>query len=292
MSDDAPDTTSTAEGRSAKGRLPAKRIMIYVVTIYLLWLAAGYTIQRSVLFPRSLVDVPKNFPETRGVERLTIDSPQGVVEACFIPGRGVHADAPGPLVIFAHGNGELIDHWPDFLAVYNDMGISVLLPEYRGYGRSAGNPSQKAIAEDFAAFYDLVTARPEIDADRVILHGRSIGGGIVAQLAEDRPSAAMILQSSPASVRRIAARFLLPWFLVRDPFNSVPVVRAYDNPVLVMHGRYDRIVSPRHGQRLADAADHPVSRLLLYDTDHNTVPPSASYWNDIEAFLEDAGVLE
>ena len=271
--------------------------MIYLVVIYLAWLWVGFFIQRRILFPRYMVQAPPvasmvGMVMTYGIDVLTVDSPQGPVEGWFMPGIGVSAESPGPVVIFAHGNGELIDHWPYELDAYTNMGVSVLLPEYRGYERSAGDPSQKAIAQDYAAFYDLIIQRPDVDAARVVLHGRSIGGGVAAQLADDRPSAAMILQSSPSSIRRIAARFLVPWFLVRDPFNSVPVVRDYPYPVLVMHGSQDHIIPPSHATRLANAATHPESRLILYDTDHNTIPPSDTYWDDIEQFLKDADVLE
>lgn len=223
---------------------------------------------------------------------MFIDSPAGPVEAWFIPGEGVTAEAPGPVVLFAHGNAELIDLWPEELRGYTRLGVSVLLPEFRGYGRSAGDPSQRAIAEDYAKFYDRVTQRPEVDPSRVILHGRSIGGGVAAQLAVDRPSAVLVLQSTPASIKRMAARFLFPFFLVRDPFDSVRVVKHYQSPVLILHGKLDNIVPPAHAQRLADAATHPQSRLIWYDVDHNTLPPTRAYWNDVEQFLKDTGVLE
>ncbi len=276
----------------ARAKRLLKRTMIYLLGIYLVWLLIGCSIQRSILFPRSLVGGPIAVLVRSDTEVFYIESPQGPVEAWFILGDGVTAQAPGPVVIFAHGNGELIDHWPDGLRGYKRLGISVLLPEFRGYGRSAGDPSQRAIAQDFAQFYDDVIKRPEVDPSRVVLHGRSIGGGVAAQLAADRPSAALILQSSPSSIKRMVARFLLPWFLVRDPFDSVRVVRGYKQPVLVMHGKVDKTVPPSHGTRLAKATTNPVSRLIFYDVDHNTLPPSEPYWRDIKQFLKDAGVLK
>ena len=269
-----------------------KRTMIYLIAVYLVWLCIGCTIQRSILFPRSMIEVPAVPNAGPEVQILHIDSPQGPVEGWFIPGKGVNEQTPGPLVIFAHGNGELIDHWPWMLSDYTEMGISVLLPEFRGYGRSAGDPSQKAIQQDYTAFYDLAVERPDVDASRIVLHGRSIGGAVVIQLAKDRPPKAMILQSAPASVRRIASRFLVPWFLVSDPYFGMPIIEKYNGPILVMHGKQDRIVPSSHGQRLADAAIHHKSRLILYDADHNTVPPSETYWQDIEQFLKDAGIFD
>ena len=82
------------------------------------------------------------------------------------------------MVIFAHGNGELIDYWPDELKKFNDFGLGVLLVEYPGYGRSDGTPTQKSISEAFEAAYDMLVSRPDVDAERIILFGRSVGGGV------------------------------------------------------------------------------------------------------------------
>lgn len=277
---------------TSKARRLLKRAMTYLLVIYLSWLVIGCSIQRSLLFPSSLAGGAGTGAAPRGVEVMHIDIDPGRIEAWFIPGDGVSADSPGPLVIFAHGNAELIDHWPDGLRGYTQRGISVLLPEYRSYGRSDGDPSQHNLTQDFIAAYDLITQRSDVDPSRVILHGRSIGGAVVAQLASHRTSAAMILQSSPSSIKRMAARFLVPSFLVSDPFDSVKVIRAYQPPVLIMHGIADKTIPPSHAPRLANASKNPATKLIYYPVDHNTLPPDNPYWYDIEQFLKDAGVLE
>jgi fermentation-respiration switch protein FrsA (DUF1100 family) len=291
MPDPAPEPGGTKAPAKRRGKRLLKRVMIYLLVIYLSWLLIGFFIQRSILFPRSLAGGGAA-NTLNGIEVLYVETPDGPVEAWFIPGDGVSAEHPGPVVIFAHGNAELIDHWPDEMRGYTHLGVSVLLPEFRGYGRSAGDPGQRAIAEDYTEFYDIVTKRPDVDPSRIILHGRSIGGGVAAQLTADRPSAVLILQSSPASIKRMAARFLFPFFLVRDPFDSVRVIKNYPNPVLIMHGRADNIVPPGHADRLKDASTNPKSQLIWYDVDHNTLPPTRAYWDDIERFLKDTGVLE
>jgi pimeloyl-ACP methyl ester carboxylesterase len=104
-------------------------------------------LQRKLLFPSHLVPRPRHAAHAEvGGEQYWFDG----VEAWLLPGRGVTAATPGPLLVFAHGNGELIDQWPPMLAPYRQRGLSVLLPEYRGYGRSAGQPSEPALVGDFA----------------------------------------------------------------------------------------------------------------------------------------------
>ncbi len=246
---------------------------------------------RCMLFPRGMVKPdPRAGEGIAGLERLWLETEAGRVEAWFLPGGGVSRAAPGPLVIFAHGNAELIDLWPELLEPYRKLGVSVLLPEYRGYGRSAGSPSQRAIAEDLVRFHDLVVARPEVDRARVVLHGRSLGGGAVCALASARPPRALILQSTFTSVRAMARRFLVPGFLVRDPFDNLEVVSRIRPRLLILHGEHDELIPFRHAEALRGAV--PGSRLVPLRCGHNDCPPDeAAFWRELTSFLREAGVL-
>jgi len=246
------------------------------------------SLQRAVLFPlHALPDVTGDRPPA-GVELLSRELPGGgAVEAWLIPGEGA---GPRPLVIFAHGNGEVIDLWPPLLKPYTRRGVSVLLVEYRGYGRSAGTPSQTAIVGDYTHFYDEVTRRDDIDAARVVLHGRSLGGGVVAQLAQARPPAAMILEASFTSVADVARTFLVPRLLVRDPFEVRGVIADAKYPVLLMHGRDDTVVPVRHA--MDNHAACATSTLRLFDgVGHNDPYPAAPYWAAIDTLLARAGTM-
>lgn len=243
-----------------------------------------FHLQRYFLFPRHLVQAPRGVAQAiPDLEVLWLDTPQGRVEAWLLPGRGVSAQEPGPAVIFAHGNAEVIDHWASFLEPYQAMGITVLLPEYRGYGRSGGSPSQKSITEDLVRFYDLLVARPEVDPGRVIFHGRSLGGGAVCALAARRPPASLILQSTFTSVRELMAGYFVPGFLVADPFDNLAVLRHLAAPTLVVHGEHDMLIPHTHAQRLAQASQ---GRLLSYPCDHNDCPPDWKHlWAQIRQHL-------
>ncbi len=278
----------TARGLRRRGRGAA----LAAAAALLLWGIAVLLLQRWILFPRTLVRPPPGAGEgVPGLVRLGVPSPAGEVEGWWLPGRGVSASHPGPAVIFAHGNGELIDHWPEALAPYRELGVSVLLPEYRGYGRSPGRPSERAITEDLVRFYDLLVARPEVDPRRVIFHGRSLGGGAVCALARQRPPAAMILMSTFTSVVDMARRYLVPAFLVLDPFDNLGQVSRLGCPLILFHGRRDRLVPFAHAERLHAAA--PGSRLVAYDdADHNDCPPQwEPFWQEVRAFLQRAGLL-
>lgn len=224
------------------------------------------------------------------LERLWLDNPAGRVEAWLLPGVGASSDRPGPALVFAHGNNELIEHWPGLLDPLRQLGLTILLPEYRGYGRSGGKPSERGILDDFVRFYELLVARPEVDAQRVAFYGRSLGGGVVCGLAALRRPAALILTSTFTSIRAMAARYWLPGALVRDPFDNLETVRRLDVPILIGHGTRDRLIPVEQARQLAAAA--PRAELLLEPAEHGDFPPDwPAFVAHVDEFLRRAKVL-
>jgi pimeloyl-ACP methyl ester carboxylesterase len=258
-------------------------VLIYAAYCLLLFLA-----QRHVLFPRYMIPSPEP-PALKAmrIEAWWLETSFGKVEAWYLP--PVAADKPAPAVIFGHGNGELIDYWPEALKRFSEMGIGLLLVEYPGYGRSAGSPSQESIAETFILAYDRLAARTDVDPSRIVLFGRSLGGGAVCDLALKRPSAALILMSCFKSVSAFAVRYLAPAFLIRDPFDNLSAVRRYQGPVLVMHGNADEVAPFGHGQALHAAAQN--SKMIVYQSGHNDCPPDWTvFWRDVKDFLKANGI--
>lgn len=253
---------------------------------YLGYCCLLFLVQRQMLFPRYVIEEPEGTAEgIPGLEKIWLDTAFGKVESWFLPAVPSRNAGPAPAVIFAHGNAELIDFWPEELKQFTHLGIGVLLVEYPGYGRSEGTPSQRSIGAAFVAAYDHLVQRADVDASRVILLGRSIGGGAVCALADQRPSAALILMSTFTSARSFASRYLAPGFLVRDPFDNLSVVESYPKPVLIIHGKHDEVIPYRHGVSLYTAAKQ--GKMITYDSGHNDCPPNWNmFWQDIESYLK------
>lgn len=249
-------------------------------------------LQRQIIFPRQFAATdPGVLQRVPGVETWWREIPEGRVECWFLPGEGVSAEAPGPLVIFTHGNGETIDLWPEDLQVYRDRGVSVLLPEYRGYGRSDGEPSEASIREDMAAFRERAADRAEVDESRIVYHGRSLGGGAACALGELHPPRALILESTFTSVADFARQsYFVPRSLIADPFDNHAFVTRYPGPSLIIHGDLDEVVPYTHGQRLHRAARD--SRFETFEgRGHNDLPHGQRYWRLVHGFLAEVGVL-
>ncbi len=262
------------------------KVMSGLVLCFLLYYGVLFMLQRQFLFPGTQIVPPLEGAElVPGVESIWVDTSSGQIETWFLPPLFSDQVQPSPVVMFAHGNAELIDFWPEELQPLQHMGIGVLLVEYPGYGRSDGAPTQTSITEGFVAAYDMLLTRPDVDAARIIGMGRSLGGGAVCALAAERPLAALILMSAFTNVQAFAAQFLAPGFLVQDEFNNLAVVRTYSGPVLVIHGKHDTLIPYHHGVALAEAAQN--GELITYACGHNDCPPDWDvFWHDIERFLQ------
>jgi fermentation-respiration switch protein FrsA (DUF1100 family) len=220
-----------------------------------------------------------------------VEASEGRVEAWFLRAFRNGNSARQPVVIFAHGNGELIDDWPHLLEPYRWMGMNVVLPEYRGYGHSGGLPGEAAIRNDFVAVYDHLLGRTDVDPTKIVLHGRSLGGGVVCALASLRPAAGLILESTFTSVPDVARRWLIPKPVLSNQFDNESVVRVFERPILIFHGERDRVVPYSHARQLQRTARS--ARLVTYNCDHNDLPRTQDgFWASIEAYLKEVGALD
>lgn len=268
------------------------RIALSVLVIYSAYCFLLYLFQRQLLFPRYQIEKPSGVPQySPNLEKLWLNTSQGRVEAWFLPPALHDLAEPAPAVIFAHGNAELIDFWPQELRSFSSHGMGLLLVEYPGYGRSEGTPSQESIVETLVVAYDTLVAREDVDSSRIILFGRSLGGGAVLALADHRPSAALIVTSTFTSIKSFATKFFVPGFLVKDPFDNLTSIKSYSSPVLIVHGRHDSLIPYKQGVALYQAAPH--AEMVTYNCSHNDCPPSWEiFWQDVERFLRNVGILE
>lgn len=276
------------------------RCVVYVLVAYLVYCGLLFFYQHKLIFPAAAAGEASQTPFHRATEIIEVETDEGTTIGWFIPapapapgsrGLGGLDGSPRPLVVFLHGNAELIDHQLGTVAFYHAQGISVLLPEYRGYGHSEGSPSQAHIVADVVAMYDQVVARPGVDATQVIIHGRSIGGAIGAQLADQRPCVGVVVESTPTSVAGQAWHYGVPPFLVRSPFDTGRVFRGLDVPILILHGEHDAIFPYRHAEVLRDGARDAT--LVKFNAGHGlpTNAETALYEESLWAFLVKAGVV-
>lgn len=195
-------------------------------------------------------------------EAVWLTTEDGVrIEAWYVP-----APAARGAALLAHGNAGNISHRVDYALMFRRLGYSLLLFEYRGYGRSEGKPSEEGTYADARAAWRHLVAERGFPPERIVLVGESLGGAVVARLAAAERPGALVLASCFVSVPELAAE-LYPWlptrWLVRYRYDALAALGSVSSPVLIAHSRQDDIVPFRHGERLFAAVKGPKAFLEL-----------------------------
>lgn len=221
-------------------------------------------------------------------------SENGRVHGWWIPNQ-LAENRADPVILFLHGNASNVGDMVSRAQMFHQWGVSTLLVDYRGYGRSSGPfPSEQRVYEDAEAAWQYLAKR-KIPADRVVIYGQSIGGAIAINLAANHPEAAgLIVESSFTSMREMVSYQktlpLIPvnWLLTQR-FESLEKVRSLQMPLLFIHGTADRVVPTDMSAQLYDAAaSNAKTRILIEGAGHNDMPTVNPdlYWNSIRAFVE------
>ena len=202
------------------------------------------------------------------------------------------AESPHPrgLVIYFGGNAEEVSgqmHDAPMLSPW-----SVAAVNYRGFGLSEGRPGEAVLAADALAVYDSLARRDDIDPERIVVFGRSLGSGVAVQLAASRPVRAVVLVSPFDSLRSIAAKQypIVPVsLLLKHPFDSLAYAADAGAPLLVIAGERDRLIPPEYSRRLHDAWPGPKRWVLVPEANHDDIHAHSEYWPAIRGFLDEHG---
>ncbi|HEY7423048.1 MAG TPA: alpha/beta hydrolase [Gemmataceae bacterium] len=184
-------------------------------------------------------------------------------------------------VLFCHGNGGNLSHRGRALPHWIDeLSQAVLLFDYPGYGRSEGEPSESSCYAAGAAAYDWLHNVQKVPAERILLYGGSLGGGVAIELAHRRPHRALVLVASFTSFPDMAQK-CFPWlpgrWFVRNRFDNLGKIADCRGPVFIAHAPQDALVPFEQGQRLFAAAAEPKQFLPLLNYRHNDLPTSDFY---------------
>jgi hypothetical protein len=207
--------------------------------------------------------------------------------------HGWYLEHPRPraVILYMHGNGGNLTYSTDFVVDLRERcGSSVMIFDYRGYGRSEGRPDEPGIVADARAARDWLAKRAGIAPADVVLLGNSLGGGVAVELAVTDGARALILQNTFTSLPDVAAYhypFMPCKWLMRNRLESIHKIERYSGPVLQSHGTADSIVPMELGRRLYEAIPDPGKQFIeLPGRDHNDDPHPQEYLVELNKFLD------
>ena len=263
--------------------------LLIPLAAYLCMLAVLYFYQSRLLYYPNL---PSRqifaFPDSMGMtyQSLEIVASDGVkLHGWFLP-----VENPRATVLFFHGNAGNISHRLDSLKLFNDLRLSVLIFDYRGYGLSEGKPDEAGTYLDAAAAWRYLTGNLAVPSRQIVLFGRSLGGAIAAWMAARSDAIGLILESAFTSVPDLAAG-IYPLFPVRSlsryRYDTLRHLQSVKMPVLVIHSRDDEVIPIAHARRLYARAAEP-KRFLEIGGGHNDgfLQSRSRYMQGLRQFIE------
>ena len=216
---------------------------------------------------------------------VSIETTDGVtLHGWFIAGRSAQ------VLLFFHGNAGNISHRLDSIGQFHNLGLSVLIIDYRGYGQSTGRTTEMGIYRDADAAWRYLIEERDLVANDILIFGRSLGGAVASRLASENQPLALIVESSFTSVPDVA-QDLYPWlpvrWLSRLSYATRDYVRGVRCPILVIHSRDDEIIPFRHGEAIFASANEPRTLLPIRGTHNDAfIVDERVYVEGLRAFLK------
>jgi uncharacterized protein len=262
-----------------------------LASVLLLWL-----VQRSLIYLPDRSSPPAAWLPS-GAEEAELQTDDGLTLAAWFVPADVAADAPGPAMVAFNGNAGHRGHRVPLAEALRAHGLHVLLLDYRGYGGNQGSPSEDGLRTDARAAATYLASRPEVDAERIVYFGESLGGAVAVGLATERAPAAVVLRSPFSSLRSIG-RHHYPFLpivdpLLRDRWAADEQIGWVQAPVLMVVAEDDRIVPVEESRRLFESAARPKAWVEVPGAGHNDLAmlDGPELIGAVVAFLEDHGVL-
>lgn len=262
-----------------------KGIVYFVILIVFIVGYVKYIENRVIFYPLKGIEFT---PEFVGLafEDVYLTANDGVkLNGWFIP-----KDQASYTILFCHGNAGNIGHRLEKIVLLRKLGLNVFIIDYRGYGRSQGRPSEKGLYLDAQAAYDYLVNQRQIQPEKLVLLGESLGCAAVIDLGARERIGGLIVEGAFTRGRDMAKKIypFLPAFLFSDNFNNLAKIKRIGAPKLFIHSKNDEIVPYELARCLYQAARSPKEFAELIGG-HNTafLDSEEKYISAIASFISD-----
>jgi len=241
------------------------KIIIALALFYLLAMVAIYFAQTWFIYApnmpsRDMLSSPADI--NLFYEELTLETEDGEeLIAWYVPAKG--ADKT---VLFLHGNAGNISHRLETIKVFHQLGLNFFILDYRGFGQSTGSPGEKGTNIDASTAWKYLLEQKGLNAEQIIIVGRSLGGGVATELAKNVNAAMLILDStfiSMPAVAQIHFPFMPTNWIVKHRYENLRKIDQINMPVVIAHSKKDEVIPYAHAEKIFDAANEPKSFIQL-----------------------------
>ena len=259
-------------------------IIIPVLVIYIAISIALYYLQDYMLFKPEKLDKDFQFDyDNQETKEYNLETRDGAVinGLRFFP----KGESKG-VVLYLKGNSKSIKGWGKFAVDFTRHGYNVLMVDYRGFGKSTGRRSQKAIKRDLQLVYEKL--KEMTTEDRIILYGRSLGSGFAAKLASMNHPKMLVLDAPYYSLTKVTARYapFMPLsLLMKYPLPTYKWLKYVQCPIHIIHGTHDKLIPYKTSVKLSQVKPNLTKLHTVIGGGHKNLNTFESYHSMLDDII-------
>jgi len=264
-------------------------LLRFAAVFYLLVILMLMWFENQLIFPAPSYPRGNWEPTGLGQQDIYFESEDGTQ----LHGWLVEHPQPAVYILFCHGNAEQVADLAELIYKYHhEYQATVFAFDYRGYGRCKGRPDERGVLADGRAAQQWLASHCKIKTSDIVVIGRSIGGAVAVDLASKNGARGLVLERTFSSLPEVASRHF-PWLpvklLMKNRFESVEKIKAYQGPLLQTHGTADEVVPYESGKRLFQAADSEDKEFVVVQNGTHNEPHPQKYWMALASFMRKVG---
>ena len=229
-------------------------LLTFVITYFFI-LILTYVFQRNLLYH----PMENNYSGDQikvSIEKVVIKTSDGIELNSWYHNKNI---TNYKTILFLHGNAGSLENRIHKINHFKDMNINFLLVSWRGFNGNEGSPTEQGLYEDARSAVRWLKSKGVVEKN-IIIYGESLGTGVAIEIAQHKNYAGIILESPFTSMVDMGKKYY-PFFPVRllliDKFESHKKIINISSPLLVMHGKVDKIVPYKMGRKIHELANEP-----------------------------------
>tara|TARA_R100000306_G_scaffold33100_1_gene34533 strand:- start:919 stop:1779 length:861 start_codon:yes stop_codon:yes gene_type:complete len=260
------------------------QIVLMVLLVYIVVSILLYYLQDYFLFqPEKLPEDFQFLYENQVVREYNLKTRDGAL----INGLHFKVDNPKGVVLYLKGNSKSIKGWGKYAVDFTSQQYDVIMVDYRGFGKSIGKRSQKAIKRDLQYVYDKISKI--VSEKHIILYGRSLGSGFATKLASMNNPKMLILDAPYYSLTKVTGRYMpfMPLSVIlKYPMPTYKWLKYVECPIHIIHGTNDKLIPFKTSVKLSKIKPKKTTLYPIIDGGHKNMNTFKSYHQTLYRILD------